>query len=92
MKLLWVFKLGPIVLFHFVLHFLSILKWLSLGKSMYSWASLRWRPTSSIKDKFVPSVYAAFDRNREHSFDVILEITAAGQFVGLMCSEFPSHM
>ena len=39
-----------------------------------------------------PSVYATFDRNREHSFDVILEITAAGQIVGLMYSEFPAHI
>ena len=31
--------------------------------------------TSSIKDKFVPSVHATFRRNRKHSFDVILEIT-----------------
>ena len=31
--------------------------------------------TSSIKDKFVPSVRATFCRNRNHSFDVILEIT-----------------
>ena len=31
--------------------------------------------TSSIKEKFVPSVYASFDRNRKHSFDGILEIT-----------------
>ena len=75
---------------HLVLHFLSILNWLSLSKSMYPWASLRWRPTSSIKDKFVPSAYATFDRSREHSFDVILEVT--GQFVGLMCSEFPAHI
>ena len=31
--------------------------------------------TSFIKDKFVPSVYAKFCRNRKHSFEVILEIT-----------------
>ena len=30
--------------------------------------------TSSIKDKFVPSVHATFGRNRRHSFDIILEI------------------
>lgn len=30
--------------------------------------------TSSIKDKFAPSAYATFDRNRKHSFDRILEI------------------
>ena len=59
---------------------------------MYPWASLRWRPISYIKDKLVPSVYATFDRNRKHSFDVIFEITAAGQFVGLMCLEFSAHI
>ena len=31
--------------------------------------------SSSINDKFVPSVYATFDRNRKHSFDGILVIT-----------------
>ena len=31
--------------------------------------------SSSINDKFVPLVYATFDMNRKHSFDVILEIT-----------------
>ena len=31
--------------------------------------------TSSIMDKFVPSLHATFGRNRRHSFDIILEIT-----------------
>ena len=35
----------------------------------------RRKATSSMKDRFIPSVQTTFCRNRKHSFDVILEIT-----------------